>query len=443
MGILGVSFGGCSDSDDRTVTVPTTCDAVDTCAISDEKCQLAVLELTACVRDDKSPPLPPIRSLSRAQLASELSRMAESVSDEAGSGTESDPVVSSAQGASRAAEQALVALHLVTGETSLSDASVAEQAGSIAAFYRAEEKDVTVVSDTTMDPRQAMNVLAHEFTHYLQDRAGQLDVAHASNISLDESVARRSLTEGEAVVAAYRASAAMLGLNYRRVRWSAVYLDLERSIAAATEASTSPLVAAANQLPYAISPPGIEATWERSRAGVDELFDDPPLTGVDWLLPGRGTPTRAENLDCHPALPPEGYSLVGIESLGIAGAFAMLATQGAASLNAVSEWRQDLLAIYLQDSDSAASDPNVLAMWRVRFVSDQSAREFASTLEPLGLAITQVGRELAIRVSHAGDDAFEALDPNACPSRGELIAALPKRSSMSASLRKIGSSFTQ
>lgn len=401
------------------------------CSISGEKCQRAVLEVTACVREDETPPLPPIRAVYRSQLADELAADGNGES----SGTESDDVVARMRADSRAIERAFVALHLVTGETSLDEASVAEQASSVAAFYRDDTKDVTIVSDAVMDREQAMNVLAHEFTHYLQDRAGQLAVAREKDVSLDGSVARRSLVEGEALVVSYRASAAMRGLSYRSVRWSSLWTSLERSIGAAIEASPSPLLAAANQLPYVVSPPAIESTWESSRAGVDALFDDPLPSVVDWLLPETASPSRAEPLDCYPALPPDGYRLAGVETLGAAGAFAMLATQERASLEAVSEWRQDLLAIYVQE----ASEPNVLAMWRMRFASEASARSFANILAPLGLAISTRGREIAIRVSGEGGDAFEALDDAACPSQTELAAVLPKRNSMTASLRNIGS----
>jgi hypothetical protein len=386
------------------------------------------------VRDDETPPLPPIRTVYRSQLADELAANA----DDESSGTESDEVVARMQADNRAVEQAFVALRLVTGEMSLGEASVAEQASSVAAFYRDDVKDVTIVSDAAMDREQAMNVLAHEFTHYLQDRAGQLGVAREQNISLDETVARRSLVEGEAVVVSYRASAAMRGLSYRNVRWSSLWASLERSIAAATEASSSPLLAAANQLPYVVSPPVIESTWESSRAGVDALFDDPPPSVVDWLLPKDASQSRAEPLDCYPALPPDGYRLAFVETLGPAGAFAMLATQERASLDAVSEWRQDLLAIYVEASSEDGAEPNVLAMWRMRFADDQSARAFANILAPLGLAITTRGRELAIRVSREGDGALEALDVDACPSQTELAAMLPKRNSMPASVRNIG-----
>jgi hypothetical protein len=119
--------------------------------------------------------------------------------------------------------------------------------------------------------------------------------------------------------------------------------------------------------------------------------------------------------------------------------FALLGTQEAASLDSVSEWRQDLLAIYAQKD--AVGDPSVLAMWRIRFDSEADASEYNTTLAPLGLATSQKGREIAIRVSNASGDAFEALDPNACPSQKELEQAVIPSDGVSASLLKIGGRF--
>ena len=419
-----------SDPDRPSVVVNARdCDTLPECAIASSACQRGVLEITACVRGDDTPALPPIRTLTRQQLRAELSAQL------AASAT--DMPDEAAQLSTASIEKALEALKLVAAQSSLTEAALDEQVSSIAAFYREQQQDITVISDATMDRGAAMNALAHEFTHYLQDEAGQLAVARKDNVSIDESLARRALAEGEAEVTSYRSSAQMLGYPPRNVRWNELFTRIESSIAAGTNASDSPLITALNQLPYAISPRAIEQAWEAGeRFAVDALFDAPPLTQLDWLSgnPGSGR-SIAERLDCQPPLPPDGFELVGTDSLGVAGLYAMLGTQGVASLETAKVWRKDVLAVY-RATDGDPSDPTVLAVWRVRFSDDTAAMRFAGSLAPLGLSLKRFGRELAISVSAAPDVApMDAQALASCPSEAQLKAASPQSSAMHASIR--------
>jgi hypothetical protein len=422
LSLLTSSLVACGDSDsDRSVDVEANCDSLEECSIADAACQRAILEITACVRGDVTPPLPPIRVLARADLMREL--VAGSEPSEPADAADSE----------RAIERAFAALGLIAERVSLNDAAVAEQTDSVAAFYRTDRRDVTIISDTAMERGAAMNALSHELTHYLQDRSGQLSAARKADVSMDESVARRALAEGEAVVTSFRAYAAMQGEPASSVNWDAIWERIEGSITEATSASSSPLVAATNQLPYLISPPAIQLAWERGgRARVDQLFVSPPLTQLDWLRSDAGLgDTRAETLDCYPSLPPDGYQLVGFDSLGVAGVFALLGSQGAASLGAASRWRQDRMAIYTRDE-------NVLAVWRIRLADERSAMQLASALDGLDAELTRSGAELLIRAS-AGPASSALLSASECPSRQEFSALAPSAQGMQSSLSRLHS----
>ena len=401
----------CGDEDERTVQVGNDdCTSLAPCSIADEDCQQAVFDLTACVRGDGKQALPPIRTLSREQLAAELSANAAAPSG-------------SASEATRAVEMVFAALHLIAPETTLSDAAVTQQAASIAAYYRRKEMDITVISDAAMEREQAMNVLSHELTHYLQDRAGQL--RSVSNVTLDESVSLRALTEGDAVVTSYRAYAVMRGIPPNQLRWSSLWAQLEENVVSATEASASPLLAASTQLPYVISPPTLELAWERGgRAHVDQFFDAPPATQLDWLE-GSIVYSQAEALACFPALPPEGYEVIAADSLGIAGVFALLGALDLdrASLAVAGEWRQDRLAVYVNKAAADGGSLEVLAAWRIRFADAASASDVKDLLQALELDVTRVDSELLIR-AHSGSNA--TLDASSCPS-DEQFAAAPRR----------------
>ncbi|HTU60699.1 MAG TPA: hypothetical protein VMF89_19740 [Polyangiales bacterium] len=415
-----LTAAACGEDDERTVQVgDDDCTRLSACSITDEDCQQAVFDLTACVRGDGKLPLPPIRTLSREQLAAELAA------------NQSEPSAEASE-ATRAVELVFSALHLIAPQTTLSDAAVAQQASSIAAYYRRKEKDITIISDATMEREQAMNVLSHELTHYLQDRAGQL--RSVSNVTLDESVSIRALTEGDAVVTSYRAYAVMRGIVPNQLRWDSLWEQLEENIVRATEASPSPLLAASSQLPYVISPPALELAWERGgRAQVEQFFDSPPATQLDWLE-GSIVYSQAEVLACFPALPPEGFELIAADSLGIAGVFALLGALDLdrASLDVAGEWRQDRLAVYVNKAAADGGSLEVLAAWRIRFADAASASNVEDLLQALELDITRTGSELLIRVQ-SGVDA--SLDAASCPT-DEQFAAAPRRTrEVEASLR--------
>lgn len=407
----------CGEDDDRRVAVVTSeCTSLASCEITETACQRAVLDLTACVRGDAESKLPPIRMLSRADFAAELTEE-----------QEADESIEM-----RAIEASLEALHLLGPATTLGDASVEQQASAIAAYYRRDEKDITIISDTSMEPDSAMNVLSHELTHYLQDRAGQL--LSTSGVSLDEAVALRALTEGDALVTSLHFSAAARGVSPNRVSWDALWSQLEDSVVLDTEGSDSPLMAAAIRLPYLIASPMIQEAWAYGgRAQVDHFYDAPPRTELDWLN-GSFAYTLAEPLDCLPPLPPDGYELVTMDSFGVAGLFALLSAGelGQASIAATLGWRQDGLAVYVEKAAADRDELAMLAAWRIRFDNAEAAESFERKLSVLELDVTRAKRELLIRVRHNTD---ASLNATSCPSRAEL-AFIPRRPSRSeASLR--------
>jgi len=396
-----------------------TCGTVAQCSIADSACQQALLQMTACVRGNVVPPLPPVRTLSREGLREESS-------------VDSEPATSTA-GATSAA---LVALHLLAPTTTVARAADEEQASSTVAFYRTDVKDLTVVSDAITSLDDGMFALSHEFSHYLQDLHGQLRPAPAQDASIDELVAASALTEGEAVVTSYRVLFESMGVPASRVQWPSLVTSLEFQVAEEVDDSASPLIAAWAKLPYALSLRHIQSVWEDGgRTQVDQLFEDAPATALDWLNLATGdVGQNAEPLDCYPPAPPEGFELVNLESLGFTGVYAMFATQHTATLLSAGNWRGDALAVY-RPQDPQGSSPPVLSVWRLRFKRERDASGFVRAIAPLELMVLRFGREVSISVS--SDPELAPIGPEAlmdCPSEQELSSALPKPTHMNAAL---------
>ena len=413
------ALNACASEDRRVVVEKHGCGSLDECAISNRACQTMILEITACVRGDDVPPLPPIRQITREQLREELRAETDSSlmdADEA------------AQLSNASLEKALEALRLLKVEGSLADANVDGQAANIAAFYRLDKKDITVISDTTMERLTAMNELAHEFTHYLQDRAGQLEMLTAYPGTVDKGMARRALVEGEATVTSYRVSAQMAGVRASDVRWSELFDSLEESIARSTNASKSPLVHATSMLLYGLGSRAIEQAWEQGgRASVDALFDEPPESALEWVADRYAAGYAGmQELECNPPLPPDGFELVGVDRFGLVGVYSLLGTQNSASLAVASDWRQDLLAVYRAQAAAVSGEPSVLAVWRIRFADQAAQTIFRARIAPLGLQLTASKNEVTISVS--SDANLKPLNGAAlaeCPAYEELAANLP------------------
>lgn len=408
---LVVSLTACADVE-RADNAPNTkdCGRVSQCPITDTACQKSVLAVTACVRGDERPELPPIRTLTRDELRDELN------------GTAADP--ESALTADL--DQVLVALHLMAAQSNLRQAAVDEDVSSVAAFYRDDQQDVTVIADTTMDQVDAMTELSHEFTHYLQDRAGQLKAVDSRRDTVDELLAGNALVESEAVVNSNRALAQMIGISVSSEQWSDVFDDLAGRVASVTNQSDSPFVTALDSLPYTLGLRTIENRWEdQGRSAVDALFDQPYTTALDWFNATGQSIT--EPLDCYPPLPPDGFELVGADTFGLLGGYALLGALHRASLAFAPRWVQDKFAMYRSQGDA----PKVLAVWRIRFDHEFAATDFAKSIEPLGLAVTRFGNELAISVSGDPDHAPLASDVlEECPSQDDFAAALPHQSNL-------------
>lgn len=302
---------------------------------------------------------------------------------------------------------------------------------STAAFYRYEEQDVTIVSGVMVDPHEAMATLAHEFTHYLQDRAGQLEALRGERVSTDEYVARQAVIEGDAMLTSLRTSVAMRGGQLASDRWPELLGAIEEEVTKQAHDAESPVVAGMSLLPYTIGLDALTAAWESGgHSAVAAFFDQPPRSARDWLderaLGGAPDWPERPALQCYPPLAPQGYELLFTDSLGLLGAFALLARDDRASIMAASDLRNDSMAVYADKSAETTDTLGVHVVWRLDFERDAAAERFAELISGTGLAISRSGAELTIHVSS---------DPNAPAFSEEQLAQCATREHLEASVQ--------
>jgi hypothetical protein len=178
--IAAVSVTACSGDD----PAPFDCTVLPVCDIRRADCQNDVFRATVCAREQDGASLPPVRSISRQELEVELRRdLAE------------DP-----DGMPVAWEAAFQLLGLIPNEP-LGDLLIESTLANVAAFYRDDTGQITVIEDSSLDWERGAWILSHEYVHALQDQAVDLSAfSRQWTASTDDSMAITALIEGEAML---------------------------------------------------------------------------------------------------------------------------------------------------------------------------------------------------------------------------------------------------
>lgn len=369
---MGLCFAvsGCAGDDSACPTQPEDCPTLrDDCTIAELSCQRQIFAATACIRAQCGATMPPIRTITRDEYAEEL-RATDAPDEDFGS---------------KVWGKALGLFGLVPREESIQEADVAQRVASIAAFYRRDTKAVTIISDTSMDPKRAVLTLSHEFVHALQDQRERLQPfynQHARNS--DSNNALKSLTEGEAVVLSNLTVLHFRGEPFDQVDWADYFgswLARERT---RVEEAPAPLLAA-RSLVYPVGGAGVwRAYSEGGLAGISSLYADPPHTFQHWATQGEGAREPAP-LRCPPPMPPAGFGLKFLDSQGMVGLVALYAGLGKGVLyDEATAWTSDGFAVYA-DPDEVSDE--VAVSWRVRFADAAAAEQLATFASEAGLGI--------------------------------------------------------
>ena len=354
------------------------------CDIRDPACQERVFEGIQLERGVVMGGLPPIRVIDRATLRAELEEQA----------SESSVPVPHLDAAYRL-------LALVPEDRTSAMASIDEQVARVAAFYRREQRDVTIVDrGAPMDLADDMAILAHELVHFIQDELYGIAAFYDLAESRDESFARVAVVEGDASYHEIAYALRIAEVDPRSVRWTDFYDDwLSRTLRSVRE-SDAP-IHASRSLAYVTGANLLtRRRQDRGDPEAGQLWALPPRTSRELLFDresGRGSAAAATGVSCpgSPAPPVETMALEHVITMGAIGVLAVLSTT---DRDEDEIWRLartvagDRLSIY-GDEDGATT----ALLWRIRLDSEDDARA-------THVALTTSPAWGAVVIDRAGDE---------------------------------------
>jgi hypothetical protein len=377
----------CSD-DDWRVSLP--------CDVRTRACQRSVFEATAAVRQQRGARPPPVRIISRAQLAEEFRSELALRQDE----PEDEATIQV-----RKTQQGLALLGLLPSEQSFDEAYIEQAVESIAAYYSSTAQDITIIADEAEDERYATVTLSHEYVHALQDqREGLVALRREFVQTTDDDVALTSLIEGEAT---WLSNVTYRGAVYDEPPETIdVRLFFDSSLEATLEdieSASAPLINATELLPYALGGRYVADRYlARDVRAIEALYAAPPLTLLAWLeepaARGVDLETLPEPLDCGTPAAPDGYELLLEDRLGFAGLLAFHVGLGQSAEDAYAlalRWRSDRVSSY-----ASTDDPDAVAItWRIRLPSASAAlqlAEFVTASQSESLAAVALDQEVLV-----------------------------------------------
>jgi hypothetical protein len=359
---LVASVTGCSEDDPGF-----DCTKLPMCDIGEAECQDRVFRATACAREQEGARMPVVRKITRLEFEQELR----------------NDLADPGNGVPVAWETAFRLLGL-TPSTPLGDVLIDSAVSNVAAFYRHDNKLVTVIEDNTIDRESASWILSHEFVHALQDQALDLSAFERSwAFSTDDSVAITALIEGEAMIHPNVLQVRARGLSVRSIDWDSYASALLASALETVEKAPSPFVDALSSLPY---PVGFRALIERwlagGQRGIDAVFEQPEFSFLRWLRafdPGDSRPIEA--LSCFPTGAPPGFTAFDHDSLGpaaVLGVYVVLGMPGDTALRHGKNLHDDSLVVFTSSPDPVPE--GVAVAWRLRFVDAGAADIFVADI---------------------------------------------------------------
>jgi len=330
------------------------CPAVSVCNVGELSCQQEVMEAVRCMRGGTAP-LPPVSVVSEEQL---LARIA----------GDDEPD----EEAERAYEQwnrGLSLFRLAPPDYGSMDAQKAT-AAEYAAVYFSETKEIMIVDrGESLATPQAVETLAHEAVHALQDADYDLRALRKRWVtSTDSSLAIKALIEGEAVLYQLLVATALDGVDVGWVKWEDFFRRWRSSALEQADQDGAPVALAPVRFPYAFGGGFVMQHWlANGRAGVEALLAKPPLTTHEIMFGASKTDVTAEQSMLRdrgvPVLSNTSRQ-VGASSLG-----AWITRMFAARANVPIAQRLVAAQGLLGDVFSAHLDPTsgqVTAAWRTR-----------------------------------------------------------------------------
>lgn len=233
----------------------------------------------------------------------------------------------------------------------------------VAAYYSRGSHAITVI-DREYEEVNAQTLLAHEFTHAIQNVQFDLNTVSADVDTEDGVMGVRGVIEGDAMHSSFAWTYQRLGYSPEEIDWDAIH---EERNAGAREAAADPEVAlidAASGFPYAYGFDFMStAVLSGGLVSRASAFEAPPSTAIE-VMAGYEAVLSAFDFPAvaHPS-PLEGHAVEVENRFGAWYVYGFLRRRGLsdeAAWATALRWLGDDLAIYDDGTD-------VIATWRVRF----------------------------------------------------------------------------
>jgi hypothetical protein len=296
-------------------------------------------------------------------------------------------------------QRTLVDLRLVqAGELTEGGGSAAQIVANIDGVYQDAERGIALVDrGRARDDAEADALLLHEFVHAVQDAEHGLDAWHERYpTSTDSTLALRSVIEGQATYAQFRAVFAMSGFDIRDTDWDRVLSRFRDQLVSDAFNSPSPYLASVTTFPYGYGVRSAYEAWSDHAA----QFAAPPLTTLEVLSRDAGVAFDPPvPLDLEAPTAGDDFRFVDGDTLGafqLALSAHRLGVDIDSALDLALTWRGDALWVY------AGPDAQTAWMWMLELGDGAHARALAAVAKASnGLEATAVGTRVVLL---GGDD---------------------------------------
>jgi hypothetical protein len=253
-------------------------------------------------------------------------------------------------------------------------------ADRIDGVYQDAERGIALVDrGRPKDDPETAAVLVHEFVHAIQDERYDLalwkeQLAH----DVDSSLALRTVSEGQATYAQFRAIYAMLGYDLSRHDLSAAIDEFRSRVLSSAYDEASPYLASFTTFPYAVGVGAAARAWSPTGLHFDERqFSAPPLTSLQALGDSYALDLAAPDARLLESPPAEqDYRLVDQTRLGAFLLELFLHRHGASAAQARAlalDWVTDRLWVYAGPNDTTGF------LWEVELQAPPVGLDFAAS----------------------------------------------------------------
>ena len=365
--LVAIVVAGCGDDAPIRTDLPYEL----YCDIANGDCQRAIYDSVAAMLGADGFDRPRIRTISVEQHAQEV-RSSIALEDLTGE----DPYTRGLR----------LMGFLPEASDSLTATQIEFQINKIAAYYRGSDDTITVV-DRAYEEVDAQGLMAHEFTHAIQQRQFGFDEVWSGVDTDDTALGARSVIEGDATHTEHVWVYEKLGYLPSEIDWAAIHADRRDALEEIVEDPEVALVDTASYFPYSYGFVYMTQVADSNGLGGRGLaFEAPPsssfevMSGLFGVRPVLDFPDVA-----HPS-PVDGHRYEVGNRFGAWYVYGFLRRNGMSEADARTtalSWRGDELAIY----DDGAE---VAVVWRVHFDETASLVRDRINAETEGLAQTAI-----------------------------------------------------